>query len=254
MKRLSLEALDILNKHVAIDGATLRITKPLDRKLYVEVNAALEALGGTWDRKGKTHRFAEPPADALDAVLTDGGFHDRKRDFDQFFTPVGLAARIVETACVKGKTVLEPSAGAGALANAALAAKAKTVTCVELDQEHAMKLASGGRFEHVYMADFLGEWGPVRGQRFERVVMNPPFSKRQDILHVTRAFGFLVPGGRLVAVMSAGVTFRADNLTRDFRILVDSSHGQINPLPDESFSESGTDVRTVLVTMEARAR
>ena len=254
MKPLSPEALDVLNKHVTIEGASLAIAKPLDRKLYVEVNAALEALGGKWDRKSKTHRFAEPPADALDAVLMDGGFHDRKRDLDQFDTPAPLADRIVELADVHGKTVLEPSAGEGALAQAALVAGAFRVTCVEKDPVRVRALADADL--HVEHADFLdwrshtapaGRWR----RRFQRVVMNPPLSKRQDVLHVTHAFGMLRRDGVLVAVMSAGVAFRADKLTTDFRALVDASRGSIIDLPDDSFAESGTHVRTVLVTMRA---
>lgn len=252
MKPLSPEALDVLNRHVTIEGASLTIAKPLARKLYVEVNAALEALGGKWDRKSKTHRFAEPPADVLDAVLMDGGFHDRKRDFDQFDTPAPLADRIVELADVHGKTVLEPSAGRGALVQAALMASAFSVTCVEKDLARVRALTDAGTIvEH---ADFI-EWRShtVTGElcRYQRVVMNPPFSKRQDVLHVTRAFGMLQRDGILVAVMSAGVAFRADKLTADFRALVDASRGSIVNLPDDSFAESGTHVRTVLVTMRA---
>jgi hypothetical protein len=44
MKQLSPEALDVLSGHVAIDGAALRITKPLDRKLYVELALDLRTL------------------------------------------------------------------------------------------------------------------------------------------------------------------------------------------------------------------
>ena len=253
MKHLSTEALDVLNRHVAIEGESLRITKQLtDRKLYTEVNAALEALGGKWNRKAKAHLFPEPPADALDAVLMDGGFHDRKKDFDQFDTPAPLADRIVELADVHGKTVLEPSAGEGALAQAALIASAFSVTCVEKDLARVRALTDAGL--HVEHADFL-EWRShtVTGElrRYQRVVMNPPFSKRQDVLHVTRAFGMLQRDGILVAVMSAGVTFRDDKLTTDFRALVDASRGSIVNLPDDSFAESGTHVRTVLVTMRA---
>ena len=44
MKKLSPEALSVLDCDVIIRGSFLSIEKPLDRKLYVEVNAALEAI------------------------------------------------------------------------------------------------------------------------------------------------------------------------------------------------------------------
>ena len=40
--------------------------------------------------------------------------------------------------------------------------------------------------------------------------MNPPFDRLQDVRHVTHAFSLLAPGGRLVAVMAEGVTYRED--------------------------------------------
>ena len=116
MRSLSPAALDVLGSGLNLSGRNAVIARQLDRKLYTEVNAALEALGGTWNRKARAHVFEQDPADALDRVLVDGGFHDVKRDLDQFFTPPELAKRVVEMADVRGKWVLEPSAGAGALA------------------------------------------------------------------------------------------------------------------------------------------
>jgi predicted RNA methylase len=261
MKQLSPEALDVLSGHVAIDGAALRITKPLDRKLYVEVNAALEALGGEWDKKSKTHRFSEPPADAIDSVLMDGGFHDRKKDFDQFFTPAPLARRIVAGADVHGKTVLEPSAGGGRLAFECLIQGAAKLDVVELDPALLPALRATltrpawlgqvrRRCDVEYIEGNFLNWRPAPDRRYERIVMNPPFSKRADVAHVLRAFNLLEPRGRLVAIASAGVKFRQDALALDLRTLIRRC-GSVEPLPDGSFSESGTDVRTVLVTLEA---
>jgi len=88
-------------------------------------------------------------------------------------------------------------------------------------------------------------------QRFDRVAMNPPFELRQDISHVTKAFGLLKPSGKLVSVMSAGVTFRQDKKAVDVRELLEAHQGQILPLPEGSFKESGTGVNTVIVVMEA---
>jgi 16S rRNA G1207 methylase RsmC len=96
-------------------------------------------------------------------------------------------------------------------------------------------------------ADFMTV--PQR-QDFDRVLMNPPFSKGQDVKHVTHALGFLKPGGRLVAIMGAGVTFRQDKRTTDFRELVQSMGGTIEPLPEGSFKSSGTMVNTVIVVID----
>lgn len=249
-KKLSNAALDVLSSGVEIAGSELRITRALDRKLYVEVNAALEAIGGKWSRKSKTHTFDEAPVDALDQILVDGEFTDRKRAFEQFFTPPPLAARIVEVAGVRGRRVLEPSAGHGALVLQARVSGAKDVCCVERDPKCAGVLKDLGL--PVVEDDFIA-WAPRHACKFERVVMNPPFSRQQDIAHVLAAFECLVPGGKLVSVMAAGVWFRTDRRTREFNEFVKANRGMIEKLPDQSFSDSGTNVNTVLVTLERAA-
>ena len=51
IKKLSDDVLSILST-AQIDGFTVRlICGQLDRKLYLDVNAALEAIGGKWNRK-----------------------------------------------------------------------------------------------------------------------------------------------------------------------------------------------------------
>jgi type I restriction-modification system DNA methylase subunit len=80
--------------------------------------------------------------------------------------------------------------------------------------------------------------------------MNPPFADQQDIRHVEHALRFLKPGGRLVAIMSAGVSFRQDRQATTFRELVEGCDGTIEPLPEGAFEASGTGVRAVLVTID----
>lgn len=254
MKKLSPEALAVLDSDVIIRGSFLSIEKPLDRKLYVEVNAALEALGGKWDRKSKAHVFGEGPADALDQVLVDGGFHDARQDLQQFFTPPKLAKMVVERADVKGRSVLEPSAGMGALAFEAVARGASSIWCVEKDPKCVRDLLSGFSNDesacviNIMEADFLAT--KTVGS-YERVVANFPFTRQQDIDHCIKAYGLLTVGGLLVAIMSAGTKFRQNQKTRAFRDLVQTV-GEIEDLPEGSFKESGTNVNTVLVVMKKR--
>jgi len=74
-------------------------------------------------------------------------------------------------------------------------------------------------------------------------------STQADIDHVQHAFKFLKPGGHLVSVMSAGVMFRENKKTVDFRNLIESC-GHIERLPENSFRDSGTGVNTCIVVME----
>lgn len=249
MKKLSAEALDVLGTAIEVDGSHARIGRALDRKVYVEVNAALEALGGAWNRKAKAHVFPGDPTDALDQVLVDGAFSDKKRDLEQFFTPPALAKMVVERASIRGRTVLEPSAGGGALALAALEAGAKFVQCVEKDPGLAVKLRERFIAEPRVFTDCVDFLEFRQDTTFQVCTMNPPFSRQQDIAHVTRAFELVAPGGRLVAIMAAGVSFREDRKSVAFREFVER-HGTLEALPPQSFRESGTDVNTVLVVLD----
>ncbi|WP_167719508.1 hypothetical protein [Shinella sumterensis] len=66
-----------------------------------------------------------------------------------------------------------------------------------------------------------------------------------------QAFGFLKRSGRLVAIMSAAILFRANKLTTAFRDFVADHGGAIEPLPEGSFRSSGTAVNTCVVTITA---
>ena len=145
-----------------------------------------------------------------------------------------------------GMQTLEPSAGEGAIAQA-LAAVTK-VDCVELDAKRADVLRADGYARQVQQTDFLGVTpAPI----YHRILMNPPFKHQTDIHHVLHALGFLAQGGVLVSVMSAGVTFRANTLTEDFRALVERRGGFIEPLPENAFKDSDTLVRTIVVVVPA---
>jgi len=102
----------------------------------------------------------------------------------------------------------------------------------------------------IHQVDFLAT---TPSPTFDRVIMNPPFTKRADIEHVLHAYKFLAPGGRLVAIMSAGVMFRGDMKSVRFRDLVTTHGGSIAPLPEGSFKAAGTSVNTAVVTINAAA-
>lgn len=242
--KITQDVLEVLD-HAETDGSSLRLVGQLDRKLYERTNKVLELLGGKWNRSAKAHLFPSDAADLVSAVIVAGEITDPKKTFDAFFTPDAVAKMVIQAAQIEpGMKVLEPSAGRGALAVAARYAGAK-VSCIEVQPENIAYLEGLG-FDPLCVDFMTQEPGtPV----YDRVVMNPPFSRQQDIRHVLHALRFLKPGGILVSVMSAGVKFRDNVLTRDFRALVDASGGTCESLPNQSFKESGTLINTVLITI-----
>jgi 16S rRNA G966 N2-methylase RsmD len=207
----------------------------LDKAVYAAVNKVLVNAGGKWNKTAKGHVFPSDPSEKLGLALTTGESVSEKKTFQMFFTPSSLAAKVVELAEVSGQSVLEPSAGNGALVKECWAQGAKDVDCVELNEENAIELRQMG--ETVWQTDFLA----LPPARYDRVVMNPPFTKNQDITHVEHGLKNLVEGGILVSIM-AGNTERPR-----FRKLVENLNHEIIDVPDGSFKESGTNVRTVIL-------
>jgi predicted RNA methylase len=244
------DVMDVLRRSEVTASLVTLPSGQLDRGLYMRVDKALKAAGGKWDRKAGGHVFARDPREALGLALTTGSIVDERKARQQFFTPAALAEEIVALADVeRGALVLEPSAGAGAIAKAAKRAGG-IVICVEQDDALADELAKE-RFAAVITADFLS-LDPMRFGPFDAVVMNPPFTNGQDIQHVTHAFQFVRVGGCLISVMGAGVWANRCEAAERFRALVRSNHGSIEALPEDSFKDAGTSVRTVLVTLLKR--
>lgn len=110
---------------------------------------------------------------------------------------------------------------------------------------------TGGAYRNVRAMDFLDlPPAPV----YDRVVMNPPFDRDRDIDHVVHAMKFLKPDGRLVAIMSAGVEYRETRKAIAFREMAARMNGSFEDLPAGAFSSVGTNVNTVMLTINADGR
>lgn len=70
-----------------------------------------------------------------------------------------------------------------------------------------------------------------------------------DIDHVLHAYKFLLPGGKLVAIMSKGFLAGEQKKRAGFRQFL-AEHGKVVlELPSGTFQESGTMVETVVVEL-----
>ena len=236
------------------DGPNLYLTGPrMAPKLYQRIDEIIEGAGGQWDKRAGAHVFPGDAAEAIAVVLATGAVTTLReaRAASQFFpTPASVVTRLVELAeLTPGMEVLEPSAGRGAIATA-LADAGALVDCIEQDPGHAAALQATGTARAVRVADFLTVPEEVE---YDRVVMNPPFTKGADIAHVTHALRFLKPDGLLTAVMSGTVSYQAGDAAR-FRALVEQRGGTVEVVPEGAFAKSGTDVSTLLVTVPATTR
>ena len=238
------DVLEVLDR-ARIEGTKLFLIDQLDRKLYERTNKVLVAAGGQWNRKEKAHVFASDAAERVDEMILTGRY-ERPSDFGRFWTPPNIVDIVMDRAKLDATSVvLEPSAGLGNIARRA-AEITNQVHCVEIGDEQVSHLRSSGPYASVVQGDFL-EIPPCRV--FSHLLMNPPFAGQADVRHVEHALQFLRPGGRLVSIMSAGLTFRMVDPTRSFRERLERLGAIVEMLPAGSFTPSGTDVHTCIVSL-----
>jgi phospholipid N-methyltransferase len=174
-----------------------------------------------------------------------------------FPTPKPLAERLVEMACIEpGNRVLEPSAGTGNLIDAILKNhQGVRISYCELNCFLLDILSS--KYEGVNGVSFLGrDYFDVDTNRvenrFDRIIMNPPFESGQDVDHVLRAwYSLLAPKGILTGVVSAGVFSRTDKKAKSFREFLQNAKAVVHDVPAGSFKSSGTGVESKIVLVRA---
>lgn len=239
--RLTPEVRDVLERST-IDGNILKLPPgQLERKLYESVNKVLVNCGGKWNRGKAGHVFAGDPRELLGLSLENGVAIDQKKKFQSFYTPTVLAEELVIQVGVDGLDVLEPSAGEGAIADACFRFGAAKVDCFEVRPEAAELLEAKGY--SVGCCDFLHA-SPRANFQYDRVIMNPPFTRNQDVKHVEHALKFLKPGGKLVAVMGG------NQARSGVQSLLARFNCSIRELPRDAFKESGTAVLTFVLEIE----
>lgn len=204
-------------------------------------------------------RHTTPAALALWSMLTDKTDEEKQADklremlqaiqFSKipgfFATQTALRAQMFDLADVQpGHRLLEPEAGAGGIADDAKGLGA-VVDCCEV--WNALRDILEAKGHNLIGHDFLDT--DIKAI-YDRIVMNPPFEKLQDIAHVMKAYNCLKNGGRVVSIMSPGPFYRQDKKCVEFRQWFEDLNGEKIDVPAGAFKESGTDVSSVIIVID----
>ena len=235
--KISCDVADILGNS-EINGNKLFLPPgQLERKLYLATNKVLEAIGGKWNRKEKAHIFPDSPQETIEEILLTGEYTDSKKEYQFFETPENIAKQLIRMAEIgDGDTVLEPSAGRGAIAKFI-----PSCDCIELNPENRQHLKNFG-------FNVVGENFLEFSRQYDIIIANPPFARQQDIDHVNHMIDLAKK--RVVSVMSASITFRTNKKTQEFLDRIEQLDGEIIGLPEKSFQKSGTNVNTCIVRVK----
>jgi hypothetical protein len=203
-ERLPMAVIDLLsNIERRSHGYTLsvysRAKEAVDQTIRV-----IEEIGGrvttSADKSTVWIQFDYEPRPVLDQLIYGGVIPEQTSH--QFYPTRSL---IGEEAAKRlnirpGLKYCEPQAGTGDLAQ--FLPKESTV-CIELAQVRAKVLEAKG-FTTV-QADFLAWAEENSGQRFDGILMNPPFSKQRAFHHLEAAASLLASDGTLVAILPASM-------------------------------------------------
>lgn len=184
---------------------TREISRSADKHTKKEAEKVLEAIGGV--KADGHHQFDYDPTSVIDEIVCSGCIPDHKSH--QFYpTPEGIARDAVALAGIGSQhNCLEPSAGVGGLADMMCEYRCQEITCVEISPIHCAVLEAKGYY--TIQVDFM-QWAADTGERFDRIVMNPPYSEGRWKAHTEAAASLLAPGGRLVAVLPASAKGKFD--------------------------------------------
>ncbi len=221
-------------------GSRLLLPTGVHFSNYNEVKAILIKAGGKYAKNAFTFKDADAQ-EIKDRLLSGEKINDKKK-FQFFATPKAVADRLFnKLGYEKGMMVLEPSAGQGGLLEDI---DPNDVQCVELWESNFQILKTKGY--EVIGEDFTKmEIEDV----YDRVIANPPFTKNQDVDHTLLMYKALKDGGRLVTLTSTHWVNSSTKKCVEFREWLDSVGAEVEEVEAGAFKESGTNIKTSIITI-----
>lgn len=226
------------------DGQLLTLPQvQFKQKAYLEAKKWIEETGGSWNtsKQGFTWDF---DANRVVKILLQGRRYNLQKEFQFFATPAKIADLAVSkfSSIESDMTILEPSAGRGALVEAVRRrCPSAMVDCYELMPENVPFLQKVDGV-HIIGTDFAKAEG-----KWQRIIANPPFSGNQDIDHVYMMYDHLQIDGELSVITSQHWKFSAEKKCQQFRQWLTDNNADIYDIVPGEFKESGTTVATSLI-------
>lgn len=236
-------------KHCTLENDILKLPAvQFNKKSYAEAKKWIEEAGGSW-QGGKVQGFTFPfNPERVFSILKEGKRCNLQQDFQFFETPAAVADWLVMLAdgINETDTVLEPSAGRGALIKAIhRACPSVIVECYELMPENREFLHTLGNvilLDEDFTKDSVGT--------YTKIIANPPFANNQDIEHVRLMYDRLAEGGTLAAITGPHWKLGQEKKCAEFHAWLDSVGGKTFEIGAGEFKESGTTIATVAVVIK----
>lgn len=240
-------------RNVEIQGNLVRITQKLDPKVYLACSKILQALGGKWSRKSQATEFHTDAGPLLEKALSAGKADKRQTILQAFFSKPGLArTMLTKLALTAQDRLLEPSAGNGALIRPILDGEFTMPAIgalIDIDEHHhdvLAELVDADLDDPRSATPMIALHGDFLAMEFNfrptAILMNPPFSKGQDIAHIKHAYKMLAPGGRMVAIASESAFLPRQE---QFREWLNKRGAECERVPPDSFTDTTVHARMI---------
>lgn len=237
-----LELKKILNE-CSINGNIVKLPDiQLERKLYQNVAKKIELIGGKWNRSAKGFVFKEDPTELFEAIK-NGENKNLKKEYQFFETPQELAEKLTWCIPIGTRTVLEPSAGQGAIVRA-INKKWEDVDVFHCELMELNRKQFRGKSTYI-QDDFLTL--PFE-MKFDVVVANPPFAKNQDIEHFYKMMEHAEKA--VISIMSNHWRTSKNKKESDFRAFLEGLGAEVIEIPAGTFKCSGTGVSACVVIVK----
>lgn len=167
--------------------------------------------------------------------------------FDFYPTPKNIVDKILSISEIKpNMTILEPSAGKGDLIKQIVDCQ---ITAIELNPILCEILKTYKNFNviNIKFEDFTSE------EKYDRIIMNPPFSNRLDAKHIFKAFNYhLKDNGILIAIHSSSIINANDKYSKNFQNLCENFLVKRIELNSGDFKDSGkgTNIKTFITKLQ----
>lgn len=168
----------------------------------------------------------------------------RNDGLDFFPTPENAADEAIAAADIKqGMSVYEPHAGMGHIADRIRESGIEPDVGEIASERRALLEAKGYNLISSDFLDMRIEDTPG-GLGYDRIIMNPPFSNRRDVIHTQHGYTLLKPEGRIVSIISEGAFFGSDLKAQSFRDWIEPLGGSNEKLESGTFLDPSLPVNT----------
>jgi predicted RNA methylase len=242
-KQLSVPSKDRMRGMVPVENGVslsekIKKTDPAMQSLIKAIDSVMESIGGVayCHPLLVSYVFPYDPMPVLKVIGVEGRLPE-KHSHQYFATPdaIALEAVAIATEGDQGQFAWgELSAGTGNIARHM--PKVRT-TCVEISPVHVGILEGMGL--KAIQADTIS-WASKTKERFDRIVINPPYSNNQWLTHTEAAVSVLREHGRLVAILPSGSHRKLVDAHPEWVIEVKSVHRN-------AFADTGIAVEVVLI-------